>query len=63
MIDLDVVIEAIEMQSHGIASGVGFCLECGAEHDGVEPDAEGYECEECGAMEVCGAEQCLLNLF
>jgi hypothetical protein len=40
--------------------GVGFCVACGAEHDGVEPDARGDECEECGLAKVYGAEECLL---
>ena len=26
----------------------GFCISCGVEADGCEPDAEGYGCEECG---------------
>ncbi len=30
----------------------GFCTDCGAEADGVEPDAEGYECESCGAEDL-----------
>ena len=38
----------------------GFCLACGAEASGVEPDANGYLCEECGKREVCGAEEILL---
>ncbi len=38
----------------------GFCLECGAEADGVEPDAEFYTCEVCGVMAVARAEQILL---
>ena len=39
---------------------MGFCLECGAEAYGVEPDARNYECEECGAKKVFGAEEVLL---
>ena len=35
----------------------GFCLTCGADADGCEPDAEFYECEECGSPEVFGAMQ------
>ena len=38
----------------------GFCLACGAEASGVEPDAREYECEECGEMKVYGAEECLI---
>lgn len=39
---------------------VGFCRVCGAEAEGVEPDARQYECESCGAMAVYGAEELLL---
>jgi len=38
----------------------GFCIKCGAEHYGVEPDARGYECEECGRSSVYGAEEIML---
>ena len=37
----------------------GFCLACGEDAYGVEPDAENYECEECGELKVAGAENCL----
>lgn len=39
---------------------IGFCLSCGEEAFGVEPDAENYECEVCGEHRVFGAEQILL---
>lgn len=38
----------------------GFCKACGAETDGVEPDARNYRCGECGQHEVCGAEEMLV---
>jgi predicted RNA-binding Zn-ribbon protein involved in translation (DUF1610 family) len=41
----------------------GFCLECGAEVEGVEPDASEYQCEECGEPRVFGAEEILLMLI
>lgn len=40
----------------------GFCTACGVEVEGVEPDAEKYTCEECGAEAVYGAEQLLIML-
>lgn len=40
----------------------GFCLACGEEASGVEPDARGYECEACGAKKVYGAEECLFMI-
>jgi hypothetical protein len=40
----------------------GFCTECGSEQGGVEPDANSYRCEGCGAMAVSGAENLLLEI-
>lgn len=34
----------------------GFCLACGETQSGVEPDAQRYTCECCGAPKVYGAE-------
>ena len=38
----------------------GYCLRCGAYHDGVEPDACNYPCEECGTRSVYGAQELVL---
>lgn len=54
-IDTDRIVEAIESGDY-----MGFCLACGEEAYGVEPDARGYECESCGAHEVYGAEELLM---
>lgn len=40
----------------------GFCLNCGDEADGVEPDAREYKCESCGERQVAGAEEILLGM-
>ena len=45
-----------EIQEHT----TGFCLACGEEASGVEPDARRYECESCGAQKVYGLEELLL---
>jgi hypothetical protein len=37
-----------------------FCLACGEEAYGVEPDAEKYECECCGEREVYGSHNVLI---
>lgn len=43
---------------------VGFCLACGQEADGVEPDARKYICAACGAPKVYGAEELgLMGLY
>lgn len=55
------VMAAVE-DSHTGLSNPGFCVECGAETDGVEPDARKYECGACGAMAVYGAEELLFHL-
>ena len=50
---LEEIKDAIENQS-------GFCVLCGEEADGVEPDARGYDCESCEESAVYGAEEILL---
>ena len=39
----------------------GFCIECGDQACGVEPDARRYRCESCGANAVYGAEELLIR--
>ena len=39
----------------------GFCVECGEEAAGIEPDAADEECAYCGKRAVYGAEQLLLE--
>jgi hypothetical protein len=39
---------------------IGLCLECNAERDSTEPDAENYECYSCGAHKVMGIELALI---
>lgn len=40
----------------------GFCIACGEEVEGVEPDARQYDCEHCGQPKVYGAEELLMRL-
>ena len=61
MLNMERVMEAVQ-ESWVSCSNPGFCLKCGYEQDGCEPDAEGYECESCGEHAVMGAENCLLEL-
>jgi transposase-like protein len=42
------------------ANQEGFCLACGAAHDGIEPDARRYTCDSCGMNYVYGAEELAL---
>ena len=58
-IDPDELLRAVEESTFGLAS-TGFCLECGEEHQGCEPDARNYLCDNCGETKVFGAMECLL---
>jgi len=51
----DEVIAAVEADDH-----LGFCIVCGFEQGGCEPDAREYVCESCGAKTVYGAEELLI---
>ena len=53
---IDTVMELIVEDDGG-----GICTACHNVAYGVEPDAEGYECDACGALRVCGAELWLLQ--
>jgi len=57
-ITTDRIISAVE-DSHSSLSNPGFCIACGEDADGCEPDAERYECDSCGKRAVYGAEQLL----
>jgi hypothetical protein len=38
----------------------GYCLACGSEADGIEPDARKYQCDSCGMHKVYGSQELLL---
>jgi hypothetical protein len=38
----------------------GICIACGAEAEGVEPDARHYTCAECREQAVYGVEEILI---
>tara|TARA_R100001443_G_scaffold51735_1_gene63575 strand:+ start:310 stop:507 length:198 start_codon:yes stop_codon:yes gene_type:complete len=54
-----IVMEHIEANMFGTANE-GVCLECGDVRDGCEPDAQNYECWECGEHAVAGMEIALM---
>lgn len=56
---LDRVMAAAESQMFGLENP-GFCIACGADADGCEPDARNYECESCGEHKVFGASELML---
>ena len=41
---------------------IGFCISCGAEASGVEPDAREHVCDSCGECGVYGAEELLVHV-
>ena len=53
-ISLDQIMDAVERDELS-----GFCISCGEEQYGVEPDARKYECEGCGKPKVYGAQELL----
>jgi hypothetical protein len=60
-ITADRIMEAVERQ-HVSLDNPGFCIACGDEADGCEPDAQRYKCEACGERKVYGAEQLLMMI-
>jgi hypothetical protein len=60
-ITVDRVMEACNRQMTTL-DNPGFCIACGEEADGCEPDARGYKCEACGENKVYGAEELLLGM-
>lgn len=60
-ITIERIIDAVERHSIGL-DNPGFCLACGHEQEGCEPDARKYECESCGAREVYGAAELLMHV-
>lgn len=55
-------MQACELRNTSLENP-GFCLACGADADGCEPDARYYECDECGAKAVFGAEELAIMMF
>jgi hypothetical protein len=54
------VMDAVERRMTTL-DDPGFCVACGEEADGCEPDAQGYECEHCGEHKVYGADELLFR--
>jgi hypothetical protein len=57
----DRIVAAVEAAT-GSLENPGICISCGADAEGVEPDARKYECEACGKPGVYGAEELLLSI-
>lgn len=57
----EAILEAVERHNTTL-DDPGFCLACGAEASGVEPDARRLACESCGERQVYGAEELLIHV-
>ena len=55
----EALMDALERAESSL-DNPGFCLSCGEEAEGCEPDARYYECECCGERMVFGAAEILL---
>lgn len=51
---------SIELAMALASNQQGFCLACGTDVHGIEPDARRNTCPECGAHKVYGAEELVL---
>ena len=60
-LNTDRIMNAVERQKLD-NDNPGFCLVCGNEQEGCEPDARKYECEACGEHQVYGAEELMWRL-
>ena len=57
----DRVIAAVEDAMMSLENP-GFCLACGEDAYGCEPDARTYKCDYCDAMQVFGAEEVMFMI-
>ena len=57
----EILEDAVKRQMFDL-DNPGFCVSCGDEASGCEPDARKYECESCGEASVYGAEELFMML-
>lgn len=60
-ITLERVMDAVERRNTSL-DNPGFCVSCGEDQEGCEPDAREYLCESCGEKGVYGAEELLFSM-
>jgi hypothetical protein len=59
-ITTDRVLHAVEESTFGL-DNTGFCIKCGSEQEGCEPDARKIKCESCGERAVYGAQEIMFH--
>ncbi len=59
LIDPDELLAAVREQMFGMGNP-GFCISCGMQQEGCEPDAREYPCENCDDNQVYGAQELLI---
>jgi hypothetical protein len=55
------VLDEEAMHDMMMDHGAGWCIGCGEEACGVEPDARKYKCESCGERTVYGLEELFMR--
>jgi len=55
------VVDACKRRHYGL-DDPGFCIECGHEQGGCEPDAREYKCEACGEKKVYGSDELIYHI-
>lgn len=60
-VTIEKITDAVERSMVG-TDNPGFCVKCGTETEGVEPDTRGYRCDACGERAVYGAEELLYHM-
>lgn len=60
-LNFKLVYKAAQKAEKGLSSP-GWCVKCGKEHKGVEPDARKDPCAKCGSASVYGAEELMMML-
>lgn len=58
----DEVVLGAQKRRETTLDNPGFCLVCGIEAEGCEPDAHNYEYESCGAKQVFGVEELVMEI-
>lgn len=57
----EAILGAVERRGMSL-DDPGFCLVCGCEASGCEPDARNHKCESCGAHQVFGADELMMEI-